>query len=120
MRDEAALVPALDPLMPEDVADTVQSQQEPLEAQDLELATLSSVPGFQRIMKKMQQDIDDLRTGKAVKIDGSFSMAQVGERYAVASGVANKLQGYLDLVTNAQNAVSAREEAANAARQGTA
>jgi hypothetical protein len=119
MNDDGALVPSLDPLMPEDVQQTFESQQAPLEQADAELAVLSSVPGFIRVQAKMQKYIDDFHSGAAIGITPQMTVHDVGEKYLVASGVATVLQDILGDVTRAQQSIAAREEANAARQQGT-
>lgn len=73
---------------------------------DKELAAVAATPGWQTISARMQADIDALRTGKSLDINGQMSMAEIGQKFVIASAVATHLQSYLDMVNGALEALS--------------
>ena len=75
---------------------------------DKELAALNMSRGWNRIATTMQADIDDLRTMRTVDLKG-LTVTEVGQRYLVASTVADHLQKYLSQVTDATKVVLENE-----------
>lgn len=89
-------------------------EQEPVtdavETED-KLAAVGSLPGWEMIAERMTADITGFRTGKTVAIDASTDLATIGQRFVIASTVADHLQAYLDMVNDARRAVVERERA---------
>ena len=73
--------------------------------EDKQLASLKGMSGWERIAKDMQTDIDDLALLRTVDMSG-LSIADVGERFLIASSIAAHLEKYLTRVENAAKAVA--------------
>ena len=106
--DNQALTPSFEDLgldaseVVENIAVDASHQEE------VAMASLASTKGWQKISARMQQDIDGLRTGQAVAVEGA-SLELIGQRFVIASAVAGHLQSYLDMVNNAQEATKEYE-----------
>lgn len=115
--ESGALVPSLEPLVPEDVEETQEEQQEYLNTHDEALASLVFSPGYKVLEDKLQGYIDGLSSGKSVNIDEKDTFEIIGQKYMVARGVADICQELLNTVTSASQAVADREIKRRAKRQ---
>ena len=78
--------------------------------EDKIVASLKGSAGWNKIASEMKEDVDQLRNLKGADLAG-LPMDKVGEKFLVASLVADHLQKYLDKVENAAKAVADAERA---------
>lgn len=113
MHDSGALTPGNDPISDMDLSEIVEQEAiSEAEVEDKEMASLLSSRAWQRIAKDMQTDIDGFRTGKDLAIDKDSTLADIGQRFVIASTLADRLQAYLDRVTGAAERVAESERKA--------
>ena len=111
--DSGALTPSNDPMSDMDLSEIVEQEAiSEAEVEDKELASLKASRAWQRIAKDMQDDIDGFRTGKDLAIDPKDALADIGQRFVIASTLADKLQAYLDRVNGAAERVAESERKA--------
>lgn len=108
--DNNALVPDGLELNAEPIIETEEMAINLAESVDKDYAELSLMGGWNRLSADMKSDIDKLRNLKGVDLAG-LAMDKVGEKFLVASLVADHLQKYLDKVDNAKKAVANAERA---------
>ena len=106
--DNSALPPEDFTLNAEPIKDIEEEAINVAQDEDIQLASLKGMTGWERIAKDMRQDIDDLARLRKVDM-GGISISDVGERFLVASGIAAHLEKYLDKVENAAKAVADAE-----------
>ncbi len=115
MRDDQALTPSADDIMPildeSEIIETVAVDE--AHEQEKILASVGSMQGWQVIAAKMQADIDGLRTGSSITVDTNTPLEEVGKKYVIAIAVATHLQTYLDMVNNSREAVAEYERRKN-------
>ena len=107
--DEGAITPSLDPLIPEDVLETQDTQQESLNSDDVNVASLLYNPGFAPIKKRLEEHVNNFQSGKGLNFDANTPMDVIGQKYVVSSTIAGICKELLDMVTNAATAVAERE-----------
>lgn len=110
MQDKSALVPDSYQIVGEPIQDSEPVVVAAAETADKEVAALLTSKGWQRLSQDMKADIDYLRNLRGADIAG-LSMDKVGEKFLVASLVADHLQKYLEKVDNAAKAVADAERA---------
>lgn len=109
--DTSALVPDMEPLIPEDVEETQQAQQEQLVSGDRELADLQSHAGYRKLEERLDAYIDDFTTGKSMAFDKDTPLDVIGQKYVVASTIASICAELKGMVTSATEAVNQEEMA---------
>jgi hypothetical protein len=110
--DNSALIPDLDPItVPEDVEEIEEQQNEELVAKDQELASLLGHPGYAKVQARLDQYIDDFRSGKSMNYDANTPLEIIGQKYVVSSLVANICEELRDMVTDAANSVAEDQKA---------
>ena len=103
--DEQAITPNADDLTVMDDSEVVETEAiDDAHQSEVELASLNSTRGWQRIATKMQSDIDGLRTGSKLDFKPDTALEIIGQKYLIASLVAAHLQQYMDMVSGAQKA----------------
>lgn len=110
MHDNNALVPEHIQLDAEPIQELENQVVNAAEDADREVGSLLGSSGWNRISKEMKADVDKLRNMKGVDLAGK-DFAEVGQKFLVASLVADHLQKYLDKVDNAAKAVANAERA---------
>ena len=106
--DNGALIPELEPLesTPEDVEETEDNENRKLVASDEQLASLIGHPGYARLEDRLNHYIDQFRTGKGMAFDKDTPLEVIGQKYVVASTIANICEELKEMVDNAANSVA--------------
>lgn len=103
--DSSALVPESFEL---DAAPIFEAEQQVIakaQEEDVALANLKSMSGWEKLASEMKADIEKFKTGGFIKKIEDLPLEEVGKLFVIHQTVATELQKYLDKVENAAKAV---------------